>query len=144
MAPGRQMRTLSPSRPAWLWLSAWWARDIFYAVRTKGYNCLLHNSSHAFTIEQLETRDLLPSKPLWWTNAHLSKPRSRSWAREARGPHTGRQWGSRSGRFEQDAALAAQSQKGWVPSREKGCLLLGVLCSRSVVACVAFSSLTFI
>lgn len=41
-------------------------------------------------------------------------------------------------------ASAARGQKGWVPSGNKGCLLLGALYSRIVVACVAFSSPTFI
>lgn len=29
-------------------------------MRTKGCNCLLHNSSHAFTLEQLETKISCP------------------------------------------------------------------------------------
>lgn len=41
-------------------------------------------------------------------------------------------------------ASAAHGQRGWVPSGNKKCLLLGVLCSGIVVACVAFSSLTFV
>lgn len=41
-------------------------------------------------------------------------------------------------------ASAAHGQNSRVPSGKKRCLLLGVLYSRIVVACVAFSSLPFI